>query len=118
MSPELPAKANPGRHTSGDVKVRKSSSSRRLPTAHVLVAPPSRDAVDAPLRCFCTAVPSDKRNRDTGRLYTSHLRASMSAMATIKINVKWGKENVPCEIKPNQTPDELFDDFQSKTESR
>ena len=39
----------------------------------------------------------------------------MSAMATIKINVKWGKENVPCEIKPNQTPDELFNDLQSKT---
>ena len=36
-------------------------------------------------------------------------------MATIKINVKWGKENVPCEIKPNQTPDELFNDLQSKT---
>ena len=39
----------------------------------------------------------------------------MSAMATIKINVKWGKENVPCEIKPGQTPDQLFDDLQSKT---
>ena len=36
-------------------------------------------------------------------------------MATIKINVKWGKENVPCEIKPGQTPDQLFDDLQSKT---
>ena len=32
-------------------------------------------------------------------------------MATIKINVKWGKENVPCEIKPGQTPDQLFDDL-------
>ena len=39
----------------------------------------------------------------------------MSAMATIKINVKWGKENVPCEIKPGQTPDQLFDDLQNKT---
>ena len=39
----------------------------------------------------------------------------MSAMATIKINVKWGKENVPCEIKPGQTPDQLFDDLQTKT---
>ena len=36
-------------------------------------------------------------------------------MATIKINVKWGKENVPCEIKPGQTPDQLFDDLQNKT---
>ena len=36
-------------------------------------------------------------------------------MATIKINVKWGKENVPCEIKPGQTPDQLFSDLQSKT---
>ena len=97
------------------VKSSKSIVEPRLPRAHVLVAPTSRDAVDAPLRCFCTAVPSDKRNRDTGRLLHKTRQRSMSAMATIKINVKWGKENVPCEIKPGQTPDQLFDDLQNKT---
>ena len=36
-------------------------------------------------------------------------------MATIQVNVKWGKELVPVEVKAGQTPDQLFAHLQERT---
>ena len=82
---------------------------------HRKAADAFESANSAPLQ-RCTQQRAETSPAWTARPPDPLLRgASMSAMATIKINVKWGKENVPCEIKPGQTPDQLFDDLQSKT---